>query len=84
MALGLQHQTLAEFGARLRERYRNASKDEAARIAHKIIVYINRGDITDTQVRNAFGLTQTQYNTLKAKLIALNDHWLAMQEASGE
>lgn len=84
MALGLQHQTLSEFGVRLRQRFLLASKDEAARLAHKIIVYVNRGDFTDTQVRNAFGLTVNQYNTLKAKLIALNDHWLAIQDAAGE
>lgn len=84
MALNLQHQTLAEFGTRLRERFRNSTKEEAAYLAHRIIKFVQAGDITDAQVRNAFGLTVPQYDALKIRLIALRDHWQAIQDAQGE
>ena len=84
MALVLNHQTATQFAARLRERYRNASRDECARIATWILNHIEFGDFTDTQVRNAFGLTVTQYNNLKAKLTTLRTNWLAVQAAAGE
>jgi hypothetical protein len=85
VALNLNHQTAAEFATRLRQRFQTASRDEAARIAWWLIERINVGDITDTQARNAFGLTLTQWNTLKAnKLIPLHDAWAAIRQATGE
>lgn len=84
MSLNLQHQTPAQFAARLREKYRNASKEEAARIASWILDKIATGDITDTQVRAAFGLNTTQWNTLKTKMTTLRTQWLAIQAAKGE
>ena len=84
MALNLKHQTAAQFAARLRERYRNASKEECARIATWILNRIEAGDFTDTQVRNAFGLTAGQYTTLKSKWTNLRTNLLAVQAAVGE
>lgn len=84
MALNLQHQTAAQFAARLRERYKTATDVEAGRIANWIINHINLGDFTETQVRNAFGLNTTQWATLKAKLTALRDNYLAVMAARGE
>lgn len=84
MALSLKYQTAAQFAARLRERYRNASKEEAARIATWILNRIEAGDITDAQVRSAFGLTAGQYTTLKTKMTNLRASWLAVQAAAGE
>jgi hypothetical protein len=40
--------------------------------------------VTETQVRNAFGLDAGQWATLKAKMIALRDNYLAVQAAAGE
>ena len=84
MALNLKYQTAAQFAARLRERYRSASKEECARIATWILNHIEAGDFTDTQVRNAFGLTAGQYTTLKSKWTTLRTNWLAVQAAAGE
>lgn len=84
MALNLKHQTAAQFAARLRERYRNASEGECARIAAWILRHIANGDFTDLQVRNAFGLTAGQWTTLKAKMQALVDNYSAVQAARGE
>jgi len=84
MALVLNHQTATQFAAKLRERYRNASKEECARIATWILNHIEAGDFTDTEVRNAFSLTVTQWDTLKAKMTTLRTNWLAVQAAEGE
>lgn len=84
MAIALRHQTAAQFAARLRERYKSASKEEAARIATWLLNHIDNGDFTETQVRNAFGLTAGQWTTLKAKLTTLRTQWQAIQAAQGE
>jgi len=84
VALNLKHQSATQFAARLRERYRSASKEECARIATWILHHIEAGDFTDTQVRNAFGLTAGQYTTLKSKWTTLRTSWLAVQAAAGE
>lgn len=85
MALNLRHQTVAQFAARLRERYRNASRDEAARIAHWLLEKINAGDITDAQCASAFGVTVGQWSTFKTnKLVPLHEHWTAIRAAAGE
>lgn len=83
--LSLHHQTAAQFVARLRERYRGASREELARLAWWIIERVNAGDITDLQVRNAFGLTSAQYTTFKSnKLIPAHDAWALVLAAQGE
>lgn len=85
MALSLRHQTAAQFAARLRERFRDAERTECARIAHWIMRRIAVGDVTENQVRNAFGLTVQQWNALKAnKLEPLRDAWAAVKAAQGE
>jgi len=84
MALNLNHQTAAQFSARLRERYRKASKAEACRLAKWIMDHIEAGDFTDLQVRNAFGLTTGQYATLKSKWTTMRTNYEAVQAAAGE
>lgn len=82
--INLQHQTAAQFAARLRERFRNASREETARLAKWILDHLDAGDFTDTQIRNAFGLTAGQWTTLKAKMTALRTNYAAVQAAAGE
>lgn len=84
MVLNLKYQTAAQFAARLRERYRNASREEAARIATWILNKIDAGDLTDAQVRTAFGLTLTQYNAMKTRMSNLRTAYQAVQAAAGE
>ena len=82
--INLQHQTAVQFAARLRERFRNASREETARLAKWILDHLDAGDFTDTQIRNAFGLTAGQWTTLKAKMAALRTNYAAVQAAAGE
>lgn len=84
MALQLNHQTAAQLAARFRARYLQADKDECARMATWLMNRIDAGDFTDTQVRNAFGLTTTQYTALKTKMTTLRTQWLAVLAARGE
>jgi hypothetical protein len=84
LPLNLQHQTAAQFAQRFRERYRSSNRAECAALAYWLIERINAGDFTDTQVRNAFGLTVPQYTTLKAKMTTLHDNWVAVLAAQGE
>ena len=84
MALRLRYQTAAQFAARLRERYRTATREEAARIATWVLARIEAGDLTDAQVRSAFGLTTQQYTGLKARMSTLRDAYRAVQQAVGE
>ena len=84
MAINLSYQTAAQFVARLREYYRNSKREEVARLAKWILDRIEAGDVTDTQVRNAFGMTTIQYTTFKTKLTTLRDNYNSINLAEGE
>ena len=85
MALNLKHQTAAEFVARLREKYRNSSKDECARLAYWLYERYAAGDVTQAQIRTAFGLdTTAKWTAFRDKVLALRDHWAAILAARGE
>lgn len=85
MALVLQHQTAAQFVARFRERYRSSSGAECARLAAWLYDRYAAGDVTQAQIRNAFGLDTTpRWQAFVAKVQALRDQWLAVQTAQGE
>ena len=84
MALLLKHQTGAQFVARFREAYRNSDRDRLVQLAKFIISRIAAGDITDAQCRTAFGLTVTQWNTLKTKMNNYITAHNTVQSAVGE
>lgn len=68
MALLLKHQTAQEFIARFREAYRNAERERVVQLARFLIAKVQAGDLTETQIRNAFGLNVSQWNTFKTKM----------------
>ena len=84
MALNLKYQTAAQFADRLRLRYLKSSRVECARIAKWIMDHLDAGDFTETQLRNAFGLSVAQWNTLKTKLTNLRTAYNAILAAQGE
>jgi hypothetical protein len=61
MALLLKHQTAAQFVARFREAYRNSERERCVQLGKFVIARIQSGDLTETQVRNACGLTTSHY-----------------------
>ncbi len=79
-----QYQTAAQFAARFRARYARATREDAARLAAWLIDRITAGQLTDLQVRTAFGLTTTQYNAMKTRMNNLRTNWRAVQAAAGE
>lgn len=84
MAIALKHQTAVQFIARFREAYRNADKERLAQLARWLLNRIAAGDITDTQARNAFGLTVNQWNTKKTQMTDLVAKYDAVQSAQGD
>ena len=84
MALNLQHQTAAEFVSRFREKYRNSSREECARLAAWLYDRYAAGDVTAAQIKTAFGLSDAQWLVFRDKVLALREHWLAVQAAQGE
>lgn len=84
MPILLKHQTPSQFVARLREAYRVSSREQTAQIARWVLAKIQTGDITDTQMRTAFGLTVAQWNTVKGRMNALKNAANALKTAAGE
>jgi hypothetical protein len=58
------HSTVAQFRARLRQEYRDATRSRALRIAK----YIQGLGLTDTQLKNLFGVNDAQLAVLKTRL----------------
>lgn len=84
MALNLKHQTPAQLAARFREQFKAASGERAGKMARWLIDRIQSGDVTDAQMRSAFGLTTTQYNAMKTRMTTLANQYSAVVSARGE
>ena len=80
----LEYATKTDFAPVMREAYRHAVREECAYLANWIINRVTDGWVTEAQVQSAFGLTAGQWTTLKAKMIALRNNYLAVQAAAGE
>lgn len=68
MPLILKHQSEDAFLTRLRERYRNASGEDAVTVAAYVVAAIQRGDLTDASVRAKFGMTVAQWTQAKNRM----------------
>ena len=84
MALVLNHQTKAQFAARLRALYLGSSREETIKLATKLLDWIDAGDLTDLQARTAFSHTLGQWTALKAKMTTMRMNYTAVQGAAGE
>lgn len=84
MPLALKHQTAAQFIARFREAYRSADRERLAKLCKWLLARIAASDISDTQARNAFGLTVNQWNTKKTQMTDLVAKYDAVQAAQGD
>lgn len=84
MALVLKHQTRAQFITRVRQAYRDGDRDMLLRIARFLLNRIQAGDVTDAELRAAFGLTTTQWNNLKTKMQQLLNADATLRGAVGE
>lgn len=68
MALILKHQTRAQFLARLREDYRGSERDRTVHLGDRVLAMIGSGDLTDAELRAAFGLSVAQWAAAKARM----------------
>ena len=84
MALILKHQTTQAFITRVREAYRNGDTETLVKIARFLIARVQAGDLTDLQIRTAFGLTTTQWNNLKTRMQNLLTAHATVRGAVGE
>ena len=84
MALDLTHQTAAQFAARLKARFKAAQKYEKARIAAWMYDRVQAGDITVAQIKTAFDLDQAQWLVLRDRLLALKEHYDAIEAERAE
>jgi len=83
-SVSIEYASKTEIAAYFRIRYRDGPPDEVVRIARWIRRRIASGEFTVTQVRNAFGLTLTQWNTLAAKMAVMADALDVVEAAKGE
>lgn len=74
----LHYATIAQAGAFIRNRYKDARGAEVGRIAVWLLAR------TDAQLRNAFGMTQGQVDALKVRLQAAADKYSAAIAMTGE
>lgn len=84
VALNLQHQTPAQFAARLVARFKAASQVEKGRLATWLYDRYQADDFTALQLRNAFGMTVTQFNTFVTRIQTLRTHYLAVKAEVAE
>lgn len=84
MALILKHQTPEAFIARVRQAYRDGDSDRLVKIARFLVARVQAGDVTDAQLRTAFGLNATQWTALKARMQQLITADNAVKSAVGE
>ena len=84
MALILKHQTVEAFVAKVRAAYRDGDPETLVKIARFLIARVQAGDITEAQIRTAFGLNVTQWNALKARMQDLINADNAVKSAVGE
>lgn len=68
MALLLKHQTEAEFISRLREAYRNSEGERTIQLGKFIVAKTGSGDLSDTALRTAFGMTAGQWTAAKNRM----------------
>lgn len=84
MALILKHQSEDAFLTRLRDYYRDTVGDATIYAAEWILAAIQRGDITDTSMRNKFGKNVAAWNTFKADMRAMGGARNIVLAARGE
>jgi len=85
MAITLKYATKAQLVAAFRAKYKAADKQEICRLASILQGWITNGDVTDNQLKNAFGLANdTQLNAFKSRVAAKASLWSDVQSQVGE
>ena len=78
------YMSATEAATKVRELFKASSREECGKIARRILEWITNGRFTDVQIRTVFGLTNTQWTTLKTKMQNLSNSLNAIEKAAGE
>ncbi len=81
MAFNPKHQTKVQYLRRLRERYRDATRMDACRLASRILRHLADGDVTLVQMQNAWNMTAQEWTAKAVNLQVRADKWLAFKAA---
>ena len=81
MAFNPKHQTKVQYLRRLRERYRDAVKMDACRLAHRILKHLADGDVSLAQMQTAWNMTAQEWAAKTLQLQARADKWLTFKAA---
>lgn len=81
MAFNPRHQTKVQYLRRLRDRYRDATKMEACRLAHRILKHLADGDVTTAQMQSAWNRTAQEWAAKAVNLQTRADKWTAYRAA---
>lgn len=81
MAFNPKHQTKVQYLRRLRERYREATKMDACRLANRILRHLADGDVTVAQMQTAWNMTAQEWAAKAAQLQVRADKWIAFKAA---
>lgn len=84
MALILRHQTPEAFIGRVRAAYREGDSERLVKIARFLIARVQAGDVTDAQLRIAFGMSAAQWAAAKARMQTLITADNTVRSATGE
>jgi len=82
MAFNPKHQTKVQYLRRLRERFKDASRMEACRLANRILRHLADGDVTLAQMLSAWNMTQAEWAVKAVALQVRADKWLAFKAAN--
>ena len=83
--LKLHYLNATTFAARVREEYRNSSRERLYYLSWWLVEMITTGYLTNAQVRDAFGMDASTYSTfMNTKVVPRHDSWAAVLLAQGE
>ena len=84
MPIDLKHANKSQLLAALRERYAASTGAETLRLAAKIKTHMDAGDITDADMRGAFGLSVAGWATAKSRITSHASTHATTKSARGE
>lgn len=84
MALVLKHQTKEQFMSRFRQRYRDSSGEQCAKLSSWLLDRIDDQDFTDEQVINAFNFKVSELIQFKTRMNTLRSSLRHIRSAIGE
>lgn len=77
-------QTIDEFLAKVRERYGSSKGIETCQIARWIVNRLNDGSVTVVQMRTAFSVSPSQWNSINGRMDTFANALTSVENAVGE